>query len=70
MKGDIVQISIFYIALVLILIGVGLWAANTYLPMAQPIKTILNIVIVLLTVVWLLNIFGLLSATVTVPARR
>ena len=43
--------------IMLMIIGVGLWAINTYVPMAQPIKTILNVVVVLLVVIWVVNIF-------------
>lgn len=46
-----------YMLLVLIIIGVALYLLNTYVPMAQPIKTIINILVVLLVCVWLLSIF-------------
>jgi len=42
----------------LIVIGVLLWAINTYIPMAQPIKSILNAVVIIALVVWLLKVFG------------
>jgi hypothetical protein len=54
---------------VLIIVGVLVWAANTYIPMAQPIRIVFNVVVLLLVMVWLLNMFGF-SPTVTVPARR
>ena len=47
------------IIVTLIIIGVLLWLANTYLPMDPKIKTILNVVVVILVVLWLLNAFGL-----------
>jgi hypothetical protein len=50
------------IALSLIVVGVLLWLVNTYIPMARSIKSILNAVVVIVVVVWLLNIFGLLSS--------
>jgi hypothetical protein len=50
------------IALTLIVVGVLLWLVNTYIPMAQSIKTILNAVVVIVVIVWLLNVFGLLSS--------
>lgn len=49
------------IILILIVIGVLLWLVNTYIPMAGPIKSILNAVVVILVVLWLLNVFGLLE---------
>jgi hypothetical protein len=44
---------------VIVLVGVLLWAVNTYLPMAPPIKNILNIVVVIVVVLWLLKVFGI-----------
>ena len=46
------------LVVVLVIVGVALWLINTYVPMAAPIKTILNIV-----VIWLLQATGLLSGT-------
>ncbi len=43
------------------IIGVLLWLANIYLPMADKIKTILNVVVVVGVVVWLLFAFGILD---------
>ena len=55
------------IALSLIVVGVLLWLVNNYIPMARSIKSILNAVVVIVVVVWLLNIFGLLSS---IPSFR
>jgi hypothetical protein len=46
----------------LIVIGVLLWLVNTFIPMANSIKSILNAVVVILVVVWLLSVFGLLPS--------
>ena len=46
---------------VLIVVGVLLWLVNSYIPMQNSIKRILNAVIVILVVVWLLKAFGLWS---------
>lgn len=46
----------------LIVVGILLWLVNTFIPMAQSIKSILNAVVVIVVVVWLLNIFGLLNS--------
>ena len=43
----------------LIVIGVLLWLVNTYIPMAAPIKTILNVVVVVVVCLWLLRVFGI-----------
>ena len=53
------------IIVVLVVVGLVLYLINTYIPMAQPIKTVLNVVVVLLTCLWLLNGFGI----VKVPIR-
>ncbi|MEP6710914.1 MAG: Thivi_2564 family membrane protein [Ferruginibacter sp.] len=50
------------ILIVLIVVGVLLWLVNTYLPMDRKIKSILNIVVVIVLVIWLLKAFGLLSS--------
>ena len=47
------------IVLALIVVGVGLWLINTYIPMAGSIKAILNIVVVLATIVGVLQQVGL-----------
>ncbi len=46
------------LVVMLIIVGVLLWLVNTYIPMAAPIKSIINIVVVLVVVLWLLGIFG------------
>lgn len=49
------------LVIVLVVVGVLLWAANTYIPMDARIKSIMNIVVVVAVVLWLLRVFGLLS---------
>ena len=46
------------IFIVLIVVGVLLWLINTYVPMDSKIKSILNIVAVILVIIWLLKVFG------------
>jgi len=36
-----------------------LWLINRYIPMASSIKSILNIVVVVVVAVWVLQVFGL-----------
>jgi hypothetical protein len=50
------------IIVILVVIGVGLWAINQYIPMAAPIKTILNIVVTLVVCLWLLQVFGIIGS--------
>jgi hypothetical protein len=47
------------IIIVLIIVGVALHLINRYLPMASSIKSILNVVVVVLVCVWLLQATGL-----------
>jgi hypothetical protein len=49
------------IVLLLIIAGVVLWLINQYVPMEAFIKSILNPVVVVAVIIWLLNVFGLLS---------
>jgi hypothetical protein len=53
--------SLLYVVLVLVVVGVILWLINTYVPMAHTIKQILNIVVVIVVIIWLLNVFGIIS---------
>lgn len=48
------------IIIVLVVVGFLLWLINTYVPMAAPIKTILNAVVVIVLVLWLLAAFGVI----------
>ena len=49
------------VLITLIVIGVMLWLVNTYIPMDAKIKQILNIVAVIATAVWVLNVFGVMG---------
>lgn len=53
--------SLVNLVITLVVVGVGLWAINTYVPMDRKIKQILNVVVVILVVLWLLRGFGLLG---------
>jgi hypothetical protein len=50
---------LIHVIVVLIVVGVLLWLINRYIPMAAPIKSILNAVVVIVVVIWLLKVFGL-----------
>lgn len=49
------------VIVVLVIVGVCLWLLNTYVPMAAPIKTIINVLVVLFLILWLLSAFGIFS---------
>jgi hypothetical protein len=53
---------LLHVVIVLIVVGVLLWLVNSYIPMQETIKKILNAVVVIAVVLWLLNVFGLLDS--------
>ncbi|OOY16196.1 Thivi_2564 family membrane protein [Thioclava sp. DLFJ4-1] len=53
--------SLINLAITLVVVGIALWAVNTYIPMDQKIKTILNGFVVIVVVLWLFSSFGLLE---------
>ncbi len=57
------------IVVTLIVIGVILWAVNTFVPMDGKIKTILNVVVILVVLVWLLQSTGLLGSVKHVQVK-
>jgi hypothetical protein len=52
---------LIHIVLVLIVVGVLLWLVNRYIPMDAKIKSLLNIVVMIVMVIWLLQAFGILG---------
>lgn len=61
--------SLLNLIIVIVLVGLALWAINKYIPMQATIKTILNIAVVVILIIWLLKITGLLSG-LNVPVTR
>lgn len=53
--------SLLTILLALVIAGLVLWLVNTYIPMDHKIKTIFNVVVVIVVIVWLLKVFGVFS---------
>jgi hypothetical protein len=51
------------VVLTLIVVGVVLWLINTYIPMQSTIKSILNIVVVIVVILWLLYGFGIINGS-------
>ena len=49
------------ILIVIIVVGVLLWIINTFIPMDHNIKSIFNIVVVIVLIVWLLKVFGIFT---------
>jgi hypothetical protein len=44
-----------------------MWLINTYIPMAGAIKSLLNIVVFVVLLIWILQVFGLIGA---IPGLR
>jgi hypothetical protein len=58
--------SLIYIILVLVILGVCLYLIETYIPMSPPIKLVIRIVVVLFLVIWLLQVLGITGPTLRV----
>lgn len=54
------------LVLVLVVVGVILWAINRYIPMQATIKNILNIVVIIVVIIWLLSAFGVIGHLSTI----
>jgi hypothetical protein len=56
------------IVLILILVGLVMWLVDTYIPMAAGIKSLLNVVVFVVVLVWVLQAFGVVgSLPIRVP---
>ncbi len=49
------------LVIVLVVIGVILWAINTFIPMQRTMKQILNAVVIIAVIIWLLSVFGVIG---------
>jgi hypothetical protein len=56
------KMSLLTIIVTIVVVGVLLWAINTFIPMDGKIRTILNAVVVILLILWLLQAFGVLGS--------
>jgi hypothetical protein len=54
-------VTLINIVVVLVVVGLLLWLINTYIPMAASIKSLLNIVVFVVVLVWLLQVFGVIG---------
>ncbi len=61
--------SLIGLVVTLVVVGVLLWLLNNYVPMDGKIKTIINVVVVIVVVIWLLQAFGLLGSLQNVRIR-
>lgn len=49
------------IVLIFIVVGLAMWLINAYVPMAAGIKSLLNVVVFVVLLVWVLQVFGLIG---------
>jgi hypothetical protein len=56
---------IINVLVTIVVIGLIVWAVNSFIPMAEPYKKIFNIVAIVLTCIWLLSVFGILTGMST-----
>ena len=54
--------SLVEIILILVVAGLIMWMINTYIPMAGAIKSLLNLVVFVVLLIWLLQTFGLIGS--------
>jgi len=54
--------SLIGLIITLVVVGGLLWLLNSYVPMDSKIKTIINVVVVIVVVIWLLQAFGVLGS--------
>lgn len=58
----VVAMSVLTIIVTIVIVGVILWAINSFIPMDGKIRSILNAVVVILLIIWLLQAFGVLGS--------
>jgi len=58
------------IVVMLIVVGVGLYLINRFIPMQSTIKTILNAVVVIVVCIWLLQAAGLWASVTNFRLTR
>jgi len=58
----LINMPLLTILLVIIVVGVLLWLVNSFLPMDNNIKKILNVVVIIILIVWLLKVFGIFNS--------
>lgn len=53
--------SILALIIAIVVVGLILWAINSFIPMEPRIKQILNIVVIVLMVIWILKALGVFA---------
>jgi nitrate reductase NapE component len=52
-----------------VVVGVLLWLLNNYVPMDRKIKSIINVLVVIVVVIWVLQSVGLLGSLQNIRIR-
>lgn len=53
--------SLLTILITLLVAGIILWLINTFIPMDEKIKKIINVIAIVVIILWLIKAFGLLK---------
>jgi len=64
--------TLINLVLILVIVGLVMWLINTYIPMAAGIKSLLNVVVFVVVLVWVLQVFGVIGEIpgLRIPAVR
>jgi hypothetical protein len=58
------------LVVILALVGMALWAIQTYLPIDPTMKRVIHIVVIVVVVIYLLRVFGVLGHDIPVRPIR
>ena len=60
------------IAVILVIAGLLMWLINTYIPMAAAIKSLLNIMVFVVLLIWVLQSLGIIGgiAGIRIPPLK
>jgi len=60
------------LVLILVIAGLVMWLINTYIPMAAGIKSLLNVIVFVVLLIWVLQVFGVINGIpgLRIPALR
>lgn len=47
------------IIIALLVVGLILWLVNKFAPFDKKIKTVINVIVIILLIIWLLRVFGI-----------
>jgi hypothetical protein len=62
-------VTLIGLLIVLVIVGVVLWLVNTMIPMDGKIKTLINVVVIIVVCLWLLQSFGVIGSLGNVRLR-